>query len=100
VKADRGRQREFDDPIPLPGGRTLLTLRHAATYITSLPKTESALPEWQAAIEALMLVATRGGPTMFARIGVMQALNRGHARPETEKPALGKTEAEEGRMKG
>jgi hypothetical protein len=47
-----------------------------------------------------MLVATRGGPTMFARIGVMQALNRGHARPETEKPALGKTEAEEGRMKG
>jgi len=25
---------------------------------------------------ALILVATRGGPTMFARIGIMRALNR------------------------
>jgi hypothetical protein len=32
--------------------------------------------EWQAAIEALMFVANRGGPTMLARIGVMKALNR------------------------
>jgi hypothetical protein len=32
--------------------------------------------EWQAATEALILVATLGGPTMFARIGVMRALNR------------------------
>jgi hypothetical protein len=35
-----------------------------------------ALPEWQAAIEALMLIADLGGPTMFARIGVIRALNR------------------------
>jgi hypothetical protein len=27
-------------------------------------------------MEALILVATLGGPTMFARIGVMRALNR------------------------
>ena len=33
-------------------------------------------PEWQAAMEALILVAERGGPTMFARIGIMRALNR------------------------
>ena len=68
-------QREFEDPIPLPGGRKLITLRDAADYITSLPKNESDLPEWQAAIEVLMLVA-RSGPTMMARIGVMKALNR------------------------
>ena len=43
----------FDDPIALPGGRTLLTHHDAATYITGLPKKESALPEWQAATEAL-----------------------------------------------
>jgi hypothetical protein len=54
----------------LAHGRKLLTLQDAATYITNLPKKESDLPEWQAAIEALMLVADRGGPTMFARIGV------------------------------
>jgi hypothetical protein len=33
------------------------------------------LPEWQTAIEALML-CSRGGPTMMARMGVMKALNR------------------------
>jgi hypothetical protein len=27
-------------------------------------------------MQALMLVATRGGPTMLARIGVMRALHR------------------------
>jgi hypothetical protein len=41
-----------------------------------LPKKEAGLPEWQAAIEALILVADLGGPTMFARIGVLRALNR------------------------
>src|SRR5439155_22521696 len=70
---------KFDEPIPLPEGRQLVTLKDAADYITGLPKKESDLPEWQAAIEALMLVL-RGGPTMFARIGVMQALNRCHVR--------------------
>jgi hypothetical protein len=49
-------RREFDKPIPLAGGRKLVTMHNAATYITALPKKESALPEWQTAIEALMLV--------------------------------------------
>jgi hypothetical protein len=66
----------FDYPILLANGRKLLTLQDAATYITNLPKKEAALPEWQAAIEALILVADLGGPTMFARIGMMKALNR------------------------
>jgi hypothetical protein len=66
----------FDDPIPLPNGRQLLTLRDAADYITKLPKAEHSAPEWQAAMAALILVAENGGPTMLARIGVMRALNR------------------------
>jgi hypothetical protein len=74
--ADKGWQRKFEDSIPLPDGRTLVTLRDAATFITALPKKESALPEWQAAVQALMLVVEQNGPTMFARIGVMRALNR------------------------
>jgi hypothetical protein len=41
-----------------------------------LPKAEYAAAEWQAAMEALILVAESDGPTMFARIGVMRALNR------------------------
>ena len=73
--ADEGWQRKFEDPISPPGGRKLVTLRDAADYITSLPKKESDLPEWQTAIEVLML-CSRSGPTMLARIGVMKALNR------------------------
>lgn len=46
------------------------------TYITKLPKAEHSAPEWQAAMGALMLVATHDGPKMSARIGVMRALNR------------------------
>ena len=40
----------FDDPIALANGRKLLTLQDAATYIANLPKKESDLQEWQAAI--------------------------------------------------
>ena len=67
---------QFFDPIELPGGRKLVTLRDAALYITNLPKAEHDAEEWQAAMEALMLVAEHDGPTMFPRIGVMRALNR------------------------
>jgi hypothetical protein len=76
VTADRGWNRPFDEPIPLPRARQLVTLEDAGKYITKLPKAEHTAPEWQAAMEALMLVATHGGPTMLARIGVMRALNR------------------------
>jgi hypothetical protein len=74
--ADRGWKRRFDDPIPLPRGRQLVKLEDAGRYITKLPKAEHSAAEWQAAMEALILVATSGGPTMFARIGIMRALNR------------------------
>jgi hypothetical protein len=76
LRADRGWKRAFDDPIPLPRGRQLVTLEDAGNYITKLPKAGHEAPEWQAAMEALILVAASGGPTMFARIGVMRALNR------------------------
>jgi hypothetical protein len=73
---DIGWQRQFDDPIPLPRGRQLVTLQDAGTFITKLPKAEHDTAEWQAAMESLLLVVELGGPTMFARIGVMRALNR------------------------
>ena len=47
----------------------------AARYISNLPNAVPDLPEWQAAMEALLLVAERGGPVMFARIGIMRAHN-------------------------
>jgi hypothetical protein len=80
MKSPQGWKRPFDDPIPLPRGRQLVTLQDAGTYITTLPKAEHEAAEWQAAMEALILVAELGGPTMFARIGIMRALSRGHVR--------------------
>lgn len=68
-------ERKFEDPIPLPDGRLLVTLRDAADYITALPEEDSKLAQWQVASEALMLVS-RSGPTMLARIAFMKALNR------------------------
>jgi hypothetical protein len=76
---------KFDDPIPLPKGKPLATLRDAALYITKLPKAQHETPEWQAAMQALILVAEHGGPTMFALIGVMRALRR-HKRKAAPAP--------------
>ena len=80
MKSPQGWKRPFDDAIPLPRGRSLVTLEDAGAYITKLPAAEHTAAEWQAAMEALILVATLGGPTMFARIGVMRALNRNDER--------------------
>jgi len=72
--------RAFDGPIRLPRGRQIVTLKDAAVYIQKLPKAEQDLDEWQAAVEALLLVVELNGPTMIARIGVMRALNRCYVR--------------------
>jgi hypothetical protein len=74
--ANRGWKRPFDDPIPLPRGRQLVTLEDAANYIQKLPQAEHLLEEWQAAVEALLLVVELSGPTIMARIGMLRALNR------------------------
>jgi hypothetical protein len=40
-----------------------------------LPKAEAQAPEWQTAMQALLLVVKQNRPTMFARIGMMTAQN-------------------------
>jgi hypothetical protein len=55
---DLGWKRAFDDPIVLSRGRQLITLEDAGNYITKLPKAEHLTPEWQDAMQILMLVAS------------------------------------------
>jgi hypothetical protein len=47
----KGWQREFDDPIPLPDGRQLITLQDAGTYIIKLQrqntKRRNGRPQWK-----------------------------------------------------
>jgi hypothetical protein len=76
----------------LPGRKPLVALRYAGTYITKLPKAEHDAPEWQAAMQALLLVAERNGPTMLARIGMMRAINRLEAKP-TQAPCQRRAKA-------
>jgi hypothetical protein len=85
--------RAFEDPIPLPRGRQLVTLKDAAAYIMKLPKAEQDLPEWQAATEALLIAAEDRGPLMHARVGMLRALNRNVERvfdPLRKDPQWGK----------
>jgi hypothetical protein len=66
----------FETPIRLRGGASLTTLQHAADYIMKLPEDEQQHDCWQVAVENLINAAeTGGGWLMFARIGMMQALN-------------------------
>jgi hypothetical protein len=76
MAAKQGWQREFEDPIHLPNGRKLITLRDAAQYIIALPKREAKEERWQLAMRCLIDAADNNGIRMLARIGVMRALNR------------------------
>ena len=56
--------RRFEDPVELPDGRVLHTLRDAGEYITELPKTCQRAAEWLIATGALLLVVEHNGPTI------------------------------------
>jgi hypothetical protein len=65
--------RKFDEPIPVPDGRKLITLRDAADYIMDLPAETSSLPDWRLAMEALSR-ASESGTTTLARLAFLKAL--------------------------
>jgi hypothetical protein len=66
----------FDEPIRSRGGARLATLQDAADYIMKLPEDLQQEQRWQIAVENLINAAeTGGGWLMFARIGMMRALN-------------------------
>jgi hypothetical protein len=41
--------RAFDDPIELPDGHVLRTLRHAGEYVAALSKADQSKQHWQTA---------------------------------------------------
>jgi hypothetical protein len=67
----------FDEPITLEDGTELASLRDAIAYLAqSIPETEHLVKEVQAAAHCVTQAAENGGPLLFARIGMMQAINR------------------------
>jgi hypothetical protein len=85
---DKGWQRPFDDPIPLPRRRQLVTLEDAGAYIMKLPKAEQDLEDWQTAIGCLIGAAEGRDFVMHARIGVLRALNRDVERTLTDRKEM------------
>jgi hypothetical protein len=90
----RGWKRRFDEPIKLPGGGKLFTLRHAIAWLAKeIPQSEHGMKEVQTAARCVTEAAENDGPMIFARIGVMRALNRHVARvfnPERKDTHWGK----------
>lgn len=64
----------FPDPIPLPGGKSLRTLKDAGKFIEKLPEAVVSKPDWQTALHVVLQAADHGGPIDFARLGLMRAL--------------------------
>jgi hypothetical protein len=72
-----GWNRPFEDPIPLPDGHTLVTLRDAADYMLELSQAQHDMPHWQTAGEAVIMAAEGEGPLLHARVGMLRAIHHG-----------------------
>ena len=67
----------FAEPIVLPDGRKLATLRDAVRHLAKIiPEAERDLLEVLTASDLLTQAAEHDGPVEFARIATLQAINR------------------------
>jgi hypothetical protein len=67
----------FSEPIVLDDGSKLSTLGEAISHLGKIiPKAEHDMPEILTAADLLAKAAEHGGPVEFARIAVLQAINR------------------------
>jgi hypothetical protein len=67
----------FAEPIDLPGGVRLASLRDAIVHlVNTVPSSERGTPVILTAAELITSAAERGGPVEFARIVTLRALNR------------------------
>ncbi|WP_161854515.1 hypothetical protein [Bradyrhizobium sp. CCBAU 051011] len=87
--------RPFAQPVPLPAGAPARTLRNAADYIRNLPQSERDRQEWRLAVQMLIDAAEDRGPMLFARMGIIRALEAGvesTSNPENQDLPAGRVE--------
>jgi hypothetical protein len=65
--AETGWGHAFDDPIPLPSGGKLRSLRDAGEYVAALSKAEQGKQHWQIAAHELMMAAEHRGILSWRR---------------------------------
>lgn len=73
----KGWSRRFYDPIPLPDGGELVTLRDAGNHIAGLPSKVSQQKHWQTAMRELLMSAERGGILQLADWAMRAAIWHG-----------------------
>jgi len=89
--------RPFAQPVPLPEGPPAQTLRDAANYIRKLPQAERDCQEWRVAVQMLIDAAEDRGPVLFARMGIVGALEAHAERtlnPERQGPGQGPSQGD------
>jgi hypothetical protein len=67
----------FNKPLLLPNGAQARTLRDADNYTKKLPRSEHDRQEWRFAVHMLIEAAEDRGPMIFARMGMLRAIDRG-----------------------
>jgi len=70
-----GWGRAFDDPIILPDGRKLASLRDAIAFLAKMPKARHNDPDVQNAARCITWAAESGGILMLAEIAMRKVLN-------------------------
>ena len=79
----------FPEPIELPGGVKLASLREAIVHlVNTIPSSERGVPVVLTAAELITSAAERDGPIEFARIATLRAVNR-HARARVQSRSQG-----------
>jgi hypothetical protein len=73
----------FSEPIVLPDGSELATLRDAYDHLNKFPKSDQGAEEWKAAAHCLIEAAEHGGAVAFARIGMLRAMKQQAERAPT-----------------
>jgi len=77
MSTDKDWPRQFDEPIILPNGKKLFTLKDAIAWLAKeIPKAEHGMKQVQAAAHCVTQAAENNGPMIFAEMGMMQAINR------------------------
>jgi hypothetical protein len=66
----------FSEPVLLPDGSELATLRRAYDHLNKFPKSEQDAEEWKAAAHCLIEAAEHAGSVAFARIGILRAMKQ------------------------
>lgn len=71
----------FEDPVQLPDGSQLFTLRQAAKHILTLTKADHRAKEWRIAMRKIIEAADHGGSICLARAELLRAIQLNCSQP-------------------